>query len=102
MHAFMAAEHLLSNTCFLSPNPAAFILLRIFLVDPDNFSLRPALHRLGKYVICIEVDGYHDIAIAVLGCVRECTILVGVDLFIEILHVHKYVVELGWWEWAEG
>jgi hypothetical protein len=30
MHAFIAAEHSLSSTCFLIPNPAAFIRLIIF------------------------------------------------------------------------
>ncbi len=72
------------------------------MVDPDQFSLHPVLHRLGKYVICVEVDNYHDVAIAALGCVGECTSLVGVDLFIEVLHAHEYVVKLCWWEWAEG
>jgi hypothetical protein len=37
MHAFIATKHALSSTCFYSPNPAAFILLiifvRIFFVD---------------------------------------------------------------------
>ena len=30
MHDFIAAEHSLSSTCFLIPNPAAFIRLIIF------------------------------------------------------------------------
>jgi hypothetical protein len=72
------------------------------LVDPDHFSLHLVFHRPSKYVICVEVDGYHDVAIAALGCVGECiNLFVGVDLVIEVLHTHKYVIELDWWEWAK-
>jgi hypothetical protein len=104
MHAFIAAKHSLSSSCFFSPNPAAFIHFHPvdnLLVNPDHFSLRPVLHSLSKYVIFVKVDGYHDVAVAALGFVGECTHLVGVDFFIEVLHVYEYVVEFGWREGAE-
>ncbi len=47
------------------------------------------------------MDGYHDVAVAALGCVGECTCLVGVEFFIEVLHAYEYVVEFGWWEGSE-
>ncbi len=73
----------------------AFALKRKFLVYPDHFPFCPVLRRFHKDVICIEVDGHHDVAVASLGCMGESTRLVGVDFVSEVHHADKYVVEFG-------
>ncbi len=39
------------------------------------------------------MDGYHDITVAMLGCMGESTRLIGVDLLGEVYHLGEHVVE---------
>ncbi len=39
------------------------------------------------------MDGHHDVAVATLRCVGECSSLVSVDLLCEVCHLDEHVVE---------
>ncbi len=66
---------------------------------PDHFSFRPVPHRFRKYVICIEVDCHHYVAVASLWCVGESARLISVDFLGEVHHANENVVEFGGWVW---
>ncbi len=80
---------------FFNSQSCCFHSIDYFWVHPDHFSFRPVLHRFGKDVVCIEVDGHHNVAVASLGCVGESARLVGVDFIGDVHHANEYVVNFG-------
>jgi hypothetical protein len=86
---------------FFNSQSCCFHSIDDLLVHPDHFTFRPVPRRFHKDVICVEVDGHHNVAVASLGCVGESARLVGVDFFGEVHHANEYVVEFGGREWFE-
>ncbi len=72
------------------------------LVCSHHFSLCPVLHRLGEDVGRVKVDGHHDVSVAALGHVGECSCLVGVDLFGEVFHPDKDIAQFLPQQWTIG
>ena len=78
---------------FFDTQSCCLHLVYQLLVRSHHFALCPVLHRLGKDVVRVEVDNHHDVSVAALGCVGESSCLVGVNLFGEVFHPDKDIVQ---------
>ena len=77
---FHGCQAFVVEDLFFDSQPRRLHSVYYALVGSDHFALRPVLHWRYKYVVCIQMDGYHDIAVASLRCMGESTRLVCVDL----------------------
>ncbi len=60
-----------------------------------DFLSQKIAHWFNEDVICIKVDGHHYVPIALLGCERECSGLIGVDGVGEVVDAEESLMGFG-------